>query len=154
MGSIESQITSLTIVYSIIYSNADQRKHPCHWPLCGEFTGDRWIPRTNGQLRGKCFHFMTSSWDVFRDTETNIHRFNSRCFSGSIWWPRPVSTMIQVMACCLTAPSLHLKQCWPMIKQVLWHSLEGNCTGNAQNIYPWYEFQCYQSKKTATSPRS
>ena len=21
----------------------------CQWPLCGEFTGDRWIPRTNGQ---------------------------------------------------------------------------------------------------------
>ena len=20
-----------------------------HWPLCGEFTGDRWIARTNGQ---------------------------------------------------------------------------------------------------------
>ena len=29
--------------------------------LCGEFTGDRWIPRTNGQSRGKCFHLMTSS---------------------------------------------------------------------------------------------
>ena len=37
-------------------------KAPRHWPLCGEFTGDRWIPRTNGQLRGKCFHLMTSSW--------------------------------------------------------------------------------------------
>ena len=37
---------------------------PRHWPLRGEFTGDRWIPRTNGQLRGKCFHFMTSSWVV------------------------------------------------------------------------------------------
>ena len=24
--------------------------------------GDRWIPRINGQQRGKCFHFMTSSW--------------------------------------------------------------------------------------------
>ena len=24
-------------------------KAPCHWPLCGEFTGDRWIPRTKGQ---------------------------------------------------------------------------------------------------------
>ena len=36
-------------------------KTPCHWPLCGEFTGDRWIPRTNGQLRRKCFHLMTSS---------------------------------------------------------------------------------------------
>ena len=32
-----------------------------HWPLCGEFTGDRWISRTNGQYRGKCFHLMTSS---------------------------------------------------------------------------------------------
>ena len=34
-----------------------------HWPLCwGEFTGDRWIPRTNGQWHGKCFHLMTSLW--------------------------------------------------------------------------------------------
>ena len=24
-------------------------KAPCHWPLCGEFTGDQWIPRTKGQ---------------------------------------------------------------------------------------------------------
>ena len=31
------------------------------WPLCGEFTGDRWIPRTNGQWRGNFFHLMTSS---------------------------------------------------------------------------------------------
>ena len=37
-------------------------KVPRHWPLGREFTGDRWIPRTNGQLRGKCFHLMTSSW--------------------------------------------------------------------------------------------
>ena len=22
---------------------------PRHWPMCGEFTGDRWIPRTKGQ---------------------------------------------------------------------------------------------------------
>ena len=27
-----------------------------HWPLWGEFTGYRWIPRTKGQWRGKCFH--------------------------------------------------------------------------------------------------
>ena len=27
MGAIASQITSLTIVYSIVYSDADQRKH-------------------------------------------------------------------------------------------------------------------------------
>ena len=33
-----------------------------HWPLWGEFTVDRWIPRTKGQWRRKCFHLMTSSW--------------------------------------------------------------------------------------------
>ena len=53
LGTMASQITSLTIVYSIVNSGADQRsiKAPRHWPLCGEFTGAQWIPRTNGQLR-------------------------------------------------------------------------------------------------------
>ena len=47
-------------------------KAPRHWPLCGEFTGDRRIPRTNGQLRGRCFHLMTSSWS------TSNHDHNGR----------------------------------------------------------------------------
>ena len=34
-----------------------------HWPLWGEFAGERWIPRTKGQWRGKCFHLMTSSFN-------------------------------------------------------------------------------------------
>ena len=38
-------------------------KAPRHLPLCGKFTGDRWIPRTNGQYRWKYFHLMTSSWN-------------------------------------------------------------------------------------------
>ena len=55
MSTMTSQITSLTIVYLTVYSGADQRniKAPCHWSLCREFTGDRWIPCTKGQLRGK-----------------------------------------------------------------------------------------------------
>ena len=64
-GPMASQITSLTIVCSTVYSGADQKKNikaPRHWPLWGESTGDRLIPRTNGQWRGKCFHLMTSSW--------------------------------------------------------------------------------------------
>ena len=36
-------------------------KAPRHWPLWGESTGDRWIPHTEGQWCGKCFHLMTSS---------------------------------------------------------------------------------------------
>ena len=53
-----SQITSLTVVYSIVYSAVDQRKHQSSASLA--FV--RGIPRTKGQLRGKCFHLMTSSW--------------------------------------------------------------------------------------------
>ena len=46
MGAIASQITSLTIAYSTVYSDADQRniKDPRHWPLCGEFTGTGEFP--------------------------------------------------------------------------------------------------------------
>ena len=41
MGAMVSLITRLTIVYSIVYSGADQRniKAPRHWPLYWEFTG-------------------------------------------------------------------------------------------------------------------
>ena len=59
MGAIVSPITSLTIVYSVVYSDADQKqKHQSSASLAVV----RGIHRTNGQLRGKCFHLMTSSW--------------------------------------------------------------------------------------------
>ena len=62
--TIASQITSLTVVYSTVYSDADQRKHQSSASLAYVWGHhrDRWIPRTKGQLRGKCFHLMTSSW--------------------------------------------------------------------------------------------
>ena len=51
MGAMASQITSLTIVYSTVIQAQikESIKVPRHWHLCGEFTGHRWIPRTNGQ---------------------------------------------------------------------------------------------------------
>ena len=64
MTPTTSQITSLIIVYLTVYLGADKKniKAPRHWLLCGEFTGDRWIPSTNGQKCGKRFHLMTPSW--------------------------------------------------------------------------------------------
>ena len=62
MGAIASQITSLTIVYSIFYSDADQRKHQSSESLAfvrGIHRGP--VNCTNSQYRGKCFHLMTSS---------------------------------------------------------------------------------------------
>ena len=64
MTTLASQITSLTVVYSIAYSGVDQRKHQSSASLAfvRGIHRDRWIPRTKGQQRGKCFHLMTSSW--------------------------------------------------------------------------------------------
>ena len=63
MTTMASQITSLTVVYSTVYSDVDQRKHQSSASLAivWGIHRDRWIPRTKGQLRGKCFHLMTSS---------------------------------------------------------------------------------------------
>ena len=54
-----------------------------HWPLCGELTGGRWIPRTNGQWRGKCFHLMTSSCGMIRNSLSLT--FGRVCVDGFIF---------------------------------------------------------------------
>ena len=63
MTPMASQITSLTVVYSTVYSDGDQRKHQSSASLAfvRGIHRDRWISRTKGQLRGKCFHLMSSS---------------------------------------------------------------------------------------------
>ena len=32
-----------------LFRRRENIKAPRHWPLCGELTGDRWIPHTKGQ---------------------------------------------------------------------------------------------------------
>ena len=51
MTTIASQITSLAVVYSIVYSGADQRKHQTSASLAFVWGihRDRWIPRTKSQ---------------------------------------------------------------------------------------------------------
>ena len=81
MTTMASQITSLTVVYSTVYSDADQRKHQSSASLAFVWGihRDRWIPRTNGQQRGKCFHLMTSSWSVFRGLSYRFQTNNFVC---------------------------------------------------------------------------
>ena len=69
--TIASQITSFTVIYSTVYRDADQRKHQSNASLAFVWGihRSRWIPRTKGQLRGKCLHLMTSSCKI-----TVVHR--------------------------------------------------------------------------------
>ena len=64
MGKIASQITSLTIVYSTVYSDADQRKHQSSASLAFERRIHRGSVNSPHKwlVIGKCFHLMTSSW--------------------------------------------------------------------------------------------
>ena len=41
----------------------------------------------------------------------------------------------------LLAWQYYLNQCSIIIRVVLWYLPEGNFTGNAQDIYPWYKFE-------------
>ena len=65
MSPMASQITSLTIVYSTVYSGADQKKHQSSASLVFMRGIHRWPVNcpTKGQWRGNCFHLMTSSCD-------------------------------------------------------------------------------------------
>ena len=51
--------------------------------------------------------------------------------SDTVWRQRSGSTLAQVMACCLMAPSQYLNQCWLIISDVQWHSYEDNFTRDA-----------------------
>ena len=55
----------------------------------------------------------------------------------AVWWYGTGSTLAQVMACCLTAPSHYLNQCWLFISGVQWqwpHTCEGNFTRDTSAI--------------------
>ena len=63
--------------------------------------------------------------------------------SDAIWRLRFRSTLVLAMACCLTAPSDYLNQCWLPISQALWHSPENSFTARAQATILCNEFKNY-----------
>ena len=71
MGATASQITSLTIVYSTVYSDADQRKYQSsaslafvrgihRWPVNSPVTDE--FPAQMASNAENSVHLMTSSW--------------------------------------------------------------------------------------------
>ena len=72
-------------------------------------TGTRGVGRVSQAYRRLSKHSLPAS--------TNL--INSLWPGDAIWWHRSGSTLAQVMACCLTAPSHYLNQCWLIISRVL-----------------------------------
>ena len=75
-------------------------------------------------------------WYTFKIAATSSrgHCVNSLWPSGAIWRHGTRSTSAQVMACCLTAPSHYLNQCWLIISKVLWQPPESNLTSDTSVI--------------------
>ena len=79
MDAMASQITSLTIVYSIVHSGADQRKHQSSASLAFVRGLHRWPVNSPHKwpVTRKCFHVMTSSWiygsNCIQYTWRNMH---------------------------------------------------------------------------------
>ena len=93
--------------------------------LIGEFFMTPWI------ISWYWFNWWLSAWWHQAITWANVdpdlcdhnmpslgHKdFNSLWPSDAIWRQRSGSTLAQVMACCLTAPSYYLNQCWLIISK-------------------------------------
>ena len=73
-----------------------------------------WIALKNPCL--KWVVYITSATDESAWYQILLKHFNSICPSDPIWFWRSLSTLVQVLACCLTASSYYLNQCWIEIR--------------------------------------
>ena len=103
-----------------------------------------------------CLENWYSLADIIRAYWSSTSRYlfiNSLRPSDAIWRQWSWTTLAQVMACCLTAPSHYLNQCWLIIRGVLWHTSESSFAGIAQGIDSGYEFEKDILKNIFKSPR-
>ena len=86
---------------------------------------------------GKCVFISCLCWSV----DDILMAVNSLGFNDAIWRQGYGSTLAQVMACCLTAPSHYLNQCWLIIRKVKWYSFEDNFTSDISGINHWNKLE-------------
>ena len=79
--------------------------------------------------------------------------FNLLWPSDAIWRHGTRSTLAQVMACSLTAPSHYLNQCWLIISEVPWHSSQGIIIGQCEDINQQNKIENCSFKMASRFPR-
>ena len=137
----EILIEILTFSFKKMYLKVSSVKW---WPFCPG--GDELMKLTHGTIT----QWMPDAWtllfclvsDVWKSKESFWYAVMHICndilakpiewdtdstlthcgLSDAIWHQGSGSTLAQVMACCLMAPSHHLNQCWLIINKVQWHS--------------------------------
>ena len=78
---------------------------------------------------------------------------NSLWPSDVIWRQGSRSTLDQVMAWCLRAPSHYLNQCWLIIDEAPRHSSQGIILRRCEDTNQWNEIENCSFKMASRSPR-
>ena len=110
----------------------------------------RWptVFRQQGITLNQCWLRPLKPYDV-----TRPQYVDSMWPSDTIWRNKSGSTLAQVMACCLMAPSHYLNQCWLIISKVQWHSSECNFTRDTSGTSHWNQLENYLFRILLKSPR-
>ena len=85
--------------------------------------------------------YLLKRWKKVKSLLIDV--INSMWLSGAIRLQGFWSVVVQVMACCLTAPSHYLNHCWLISKEILWHSFQSDIYFNYQAINPHIMFDIY-----------
>ena len=93
---------------------------PIIWKFCTEHDNDA------DMICAKFQNYWTTEMDVMEEPNFARFEFNSLWPRDVIWRQESRLTLVQLMACCLTAPSHYLNQCWLVITKVQWCTSEGN----------------------------
>ena len=96
---------------------------------------------------------LTVSSAKWRPFSLGLNLLKKMWPSDAIWRHRSGSTLAQVMAGCLTAPSHYLKQCWLIISYADWHSSGGNFAKDTSATNHWNQLENYFSQISFKSPR-
>ena len=113
----------------------------------GKKLGAWWHQAIFYQLFHPCINGLVQDCSIPTANAIKISQssINSLWPSDAIWWHRTWSTLAQVMACCLTAPSHYLNQCWLIISKVPSHSSGNHFTKDNSAINHWNLFENYMS---------
>ena len=117
-------------------------------PLWGESTGDRRIPIPNGQL---CGAWIFAVGELL-SKQSSCRWYSSLWLNDAICRHKPGSTLAQVMAWRLTAPSHYMNQCWFIILSSSGIHLRAISWDVAQPLI--IAIENYLSKISFESPRS
>ena len=80
-------------------------------------------------------HCLVTYTKWFQQWDNQFSFFVASLLSSDIiWWHRSVTTLAQVMVCCLMSPSSYLNQYWHLPNEALWHSAESDFTMSSQAI--------------------